>query len=292
MFEQLQQTITIGSFSIPLIIVLLIISWIIYSVAVRALYRGRETELKPVDNFIFTAAVIVLLGWKLSPVIFQFSTVIKNPAAVLYLPGGSAGFLIGAAAAAVYIVLSLLRIKEGRTSVIKNLLMNTAILVGAVVIIFSAGIAIQTRNAESDKSTGAVAGAYAPGFSEKDITGQTYSLSDYRGRYVVINFWASWCPPCRAELPELVRFYNDSGGGDIVFLSVNLFETERNPDGLKEFIQDENLPYPVIIDRDGRISDNYGVQTIPVTVVIDPDGRISSIKNGAVTASWLHAAVR
>ena len=291
MFDSLQRTANIFGLNIPWILILLILAWIIYVLAGRLLYKGRETVFKGADNIVFNALVIILLVWKLSPVIFQFSTVTANPAAVLYLPGGKGGIVLGAVAALLYCIITVFKAENPRQSLIKAIVLNFAVLAASAVITLSIGSFVLSRTGSRVQEGLPGIGAEAPDFRLEDIDGRIYSLSDYRGKIVVINFWASWCPPCRAELPELKEFYEETDDDVIEFLSINLYETEQQPDELPQFIEDEELPYPVLIDRSGSVTDDYRIRTIPVTAIISPDGKISRIKNGAVTKSWLRDAV-
>ena len=291
MFDSLQRTVNIFGLNIPWILILFILAWILYALAGRLLYKGRETVFKGADNIVFNALVIILLVWKLSPVIFQFSTVTANPAAVLYLPGGKVGIVLGAVAALLYCAITVFKAENPRQSLIKAIVLNFAVLAASAVITLSIGSFVLSRTGSRVQEGLLGIGAEAPDFRLEDIDGRIYSLSDYRGKTVVINFWASWCPPCRAELPELKEFYEETDDDVIELLSINLYETEQQPDELPQFIEDEELPYPVLIDRSGSVADDYGIRTIPVTAIISLDGKISRIKNGAVTKSWLMDAV-
>ena len=97
------------------------------------------------------------------------------------------------------------------------------------------------------------------------------TLSSYQGKVVILNFWATWCPPCRAEMPSmetLYQYYNDQG---LEMLAVNLRENSR---AVGQFIQRGGYTFPVLLDLDGKIGAAYGVEAIPTTYIIDRAGKI------------------
>jgi cytochrome c biogenesis protein CcmG/thiol:disulfide interchange protein DsbE len=126
---------------------------------------------------------------------------------------------------------------------------------------------------------------------EADITllgGETVNLADYRGQVVVLNFWATWCPPCRAEMPELDVYYRDHQADGLVMLAVN---SEEAPAAVQAYFQDFGFVIPVGIDRDGSLSNHFGVSGLPVTVVLDTDGIIHYRHTGLITRAVLDEQV-
>ncbi len=122
----------------------------------------------------------------------------------------------------------------------------------------------------------------APDFSLEDLQGNTRNLKDYRGKLVMLNFWATWCPPCRAEMPSMEQLYQEMRGEDFVMLAVNLREGRTKVAG---FTEEEGYNFPVLLDKDGQVgSQLYGVQAIPTTYLIAPDGTILGRKAG--TREW------
>ncbi|MET3574478.1 TlpA disulfide reductase family protein [Bhargavaea ullalensis] len=117
-------------------------------------------------------------------------------------------------------------------------------------------------------------GERAPDFQLMSTDGLPVRLSDFRGRKVVLNFWATWCPPCREEMPHMQRYYEAHGGGEAFeILAVNATHTERgNGKAVVPFIEDNGLQFPVVMDEDGAISEKYEVRAYPVTYVLDEDG--------------------
>lgn len=113
----------------------------------------------------------------------------------------------------------------------------------------------------------------APDFTQPDQSGKTISLSDYKGKYVLIDFWASWCHPCRDENPNLVKQYNLYKNKNFTILSVSL--DERKEDWLKA-IKEDKLPWKQVSDlkRNNEAKVKYGVQSIPDNFLINPDGKI------------------
>lgn len=112
-------------------------------------------------------------------------------------------------------------------------------------------------------------------FTLKDLEGKSHTLSDYQGKIIVLNFWASWCPPCRAEMPDLENFYQDSKGGDIAFLTVNLTDGIREKqETARNFIAENGYTFPVLLDLETKVAEEYYVGSIPTTFIIDKDGII------------------
>lgn len=138
-------------------------------------------------------------------------------------------------------------------------------------------------------SAGAASNAYpAPDFRLAALDGSSLALSDHRGRYVLLNFWATWCPPCRAELPDLVRFYQDHADQGFILIGVN---EQEPPAAVADFLRAQGLAFPVALDADGALLDRYGVQGMPSSFLVDPQGRVVHAWTGMIDRRTLEAAV-
>jgi len=111
----------------------------------------------------------------------------------------------------------------------------------------------------------------APDFSLVDMDGVKHTLSDYRGRVVVVNFWATWCPPCREEMPSMERAWQKLRHEDIVMLAVNVGEDE---DSIFEFTASYPVEFPLLLDQESVVIGNWPVRGLPTTFIIDPQGKI------------------
>tara|TARA_Y100000588_G_scaffold379402_2_gene461482 strand:- start:574 stop:1227 length:654 start_codon:yes stop_codon:yes gene_type:complete len=123
-------------------------------------------------------------------------------------------------------------------------------------------------------------GRAAPTFKLRFLDGSIAELTDFRGHYVLLNFWASWCGPCRGETPALQAFFLKQSPA-LVVVGVNQQET---PEMALEFTKAFTVTYPIALDRDGQVSSAYRVSTgLPVSFLIDPSGVIQRIHLGALT---------
>ncbi|MGP7815891.1 peroxiredoxin family protein [Niallia sp. 01092] len=112
-------------------------------------------------------------------------------------------------------------------------------------------------------------GAKAPDFSLKNLAGDTVKLSDYRGKKVMLNFWATWCPPCKQEMPTIQQFFKESGN-KVVILAVNIDGTED----VVDFVNNRHLTFPILLDEKDKVNELYKIITIPTTFFIDENGVI------------------
>ncbi len=135
----------------------------------------------------------------------------------------------------------------------------------------------------------AVANAPMVDFTLTSLDGQTVSLSDYAGRIVFLNFWATWCTPCQKELPEFVEFQAQQPADGAVILAVDVQESADQVAGFLERFDIRGLN--VLLDSEGMASDSYGIFNLPVTFVIDTDGIVRYPKYGAMTVADLNAYV-
>ncbi|MBO2534297.1 peroxiredoxin family protein [Rummeliibacillus suwonensis] len=115
----------------------------------------------------------------------------------------------------------------------------------------------------------------APDFSLKTLDGKEAKLSDYRGQKVILNFWATWCPPCKAEIPHMEKYYKNHAKKDHVeILAVNLTKSDKDENYIKDFIKSYDMTYPVLLDTEGEQQKQYEIVTIPTTFIIDTKGVI------------------
>ncbi|HLR75872.1 MAG TPA: TlpA disulfide reductase family protein [Virgibacillus sp.] len=136
----------------------------------------------------------------------------------------------------------------------------------------------ETASNDGPHKTGLEKGNIAPDFELKTLDGEKMKLSDFRGQRVMLNFWATWCPPCRAEIPDMQKFYEDK---DVEILAVNLYDTD-NEDDISEFIDEFGMTFPVLLDEGSAVSTTYQIQPIPTTYLIDSNGRIHNMAFGAL----------
>ena len=114
------------------------------------------------------------------------------------------------------------------------------------------------------------------------------SLADYRGRWVLVNFWASWCVPCREEAPLLQSFQRRHGDADFTVLGVD--SRDLSDDG-RSFVRRYGLSYPQLRDGDGAAAHDYGTTGVPENFLVDPRGRVRLLVRGPVTAEYLDDSV-
>ncbi len=113
----------------------------------------------------------------------------------------------------------------------------------------------------------------APGFTLEDMDGEEHALADYRGQVVLLNFWATWCPPCVREMPSMQRLYENLEGEAFSVVAVNQFET---PDHVFAWTgQLSTFPtFPILFDPDSALAQEFGVRGLPTTYLLDPEGRV------------------
>ena len=121
-------------------------------------------------------------------------------------------------------------------------------------------------------------GFLAPDFTLTTLDGKNMPLSSLRGKPVIVNFWATWCPPCRAEMPELEKLWQDYHRGDVMLLGVDQGES---PGAVERFAREVvGVTFPLLLDPRLEVATRYGVRALPTTFFIDRQGRIQDIKVG------------
>ena len=122
-------------------------------------------------------------------------------------------------------------------------------------------------------------GFSAPDFTLQTFEGESFNLSDLRGKAILVNFWASWCPPCRSEMPAMQRVYEDFQDQDFLVLAVNSTHQDNLGDAIT-FAQYHKLDFPILLDQDGSAGRSYDVRSLPTSFFIDPDGIIQDVVVG------------
>lgn len=136
-----------------------------------------------------------------------------------------------------------------------------------------------TEESEDDIEVGIEEGNRAPDFELETLDGDEVKLSDLKGERVLVNFWATWCPPCRAEIPDLQKFHEDT---DVTILAINATETEESHDNIPKFVKNFEMEFPVLLDEDSSVSTTYQAQALPTSYMVDSDGIIQYKAMGAM----------
>ncbi|MFR5337102.1 MAG: cytochrome c biogenesis protein CcdA [Blautia producta] len=148
-----------------------------------------------------------------------------------------------------------------------------------------------TDGSEGEKLTPAV------DFNLTDQYGNTHTLSQYKGKTIFLNFWGTWCPPCRAEMPDIQKLYEefDQEGEDaLVILGVaapNLGK-EKSEDGIKTFLEENGYTYPVLMDTEAELFQTYGITSFPTTIMIDRDGNLFGYATGQLNEETMRSIIQ
>jgi len=146
-----------------------------------------------------------------------------------------------------------------------------------------------TANTDEPSAVPVAVDYAAPDLALTDINGQPVSLQDYRGKVVLVNLWATWCPPCRAEMPTLEGYYRDHHNEGFVILAV---EAGGDPhDQIVNFAERFDLTFPVLEDPQGASLAAFRTQSLPSSFVIDPEGRVKLAWVGAISRTMLEKYV-
>lgn len=136
----------------------------------------------------------------------------------------------------------------------------------------------------------------APDFTLTDQFGESHTLSDYQGKIVFLNFWATWCSPCKSEMPDIQALYEAHGGNaeDLVVLGVAQpgVGREGSSEDIADFLTEGGYTYPVVMDEDGSVFAQYGIRAFPTTFMISSDGTVYGYVEGAISAEIMEDIVR
>ena len=152
------------------------------------------------------------------------------------------------------------------------------VVIGAAIM---GGFWIWASAVPTDATTGGLIpspreGFLAPEFTLESLAGDQISLSDVRGKIIVLNLWASWCPPCRAEMPALQRVYQENHERGLEVLAVNI-TAQDNLTAVEAFVQEFNLTFPILLDTSGKVGKAYLMRAFPTTFFIDQKGVIQRV---------------
>ena len=132
----------------------------------------------------------------------------------------------------------------------------------------------------------------APDFTVQDANGNNVSLSDFKGKPVVLNFWASWCPPCKAEMPDYEKMYQQYSSQGVVFMMVNMTDGSRETTATaKQFLKDSNYTFSAYFDVKSNAANTYGISSIPDSIFIDKSGNVVNAYEGMIDAATMKKSI-
>jgi peroxiredoxin len=153
------------------------------------------------------------------------------------------------------------------------------------------GNAVPSRTVAATGAEAAVlSSSLAPDFTAQSLDGTSVNLAQFKGQVVLLNFWATWCPPCVRETPRLVRVAEQYRGKGLVVLGINTTYQDDEAK-VRQFVRDQAISYAVLLDREGAVGKKYPARLMPTTYLIDPEGRIVSTKVGEVDEAALKEQV-
>ncbi len=130
----------------------------------------------------------------------------------------------------------------------------------------------------------------APAWQLQDLQGKSVKLSDFKGKVVLLNFWATWCPPCREEIPDLISLQKQYAGQGLVIIGISM--DEGGPAGVQRFAKKYGVNYPIVMGDD-KVSEAYGgIQVLPTTFIIDRKGKVVDGLLGATDRAGFEAKIK
>jgi peroxiredoxin len=140
---------------------------------------------------------------------------------------------------------------------------------------------------ESSLTVGINQGNLAPDFELQTPDGESVKLSDFRGKKVIVNMWATWCPPCKAEMPDMQKFYEQYKNENVSILAVNMTTSEKSIDDVTAFLDEFGITFPVVLDQQNEVAEVYQVYALPSSYIIDSNGIIQQKITGPMNLEMM-----
>ncbi len=276
----IQGSITLGPFAIPSLLLLILAASAAGHITVLLLYGKERT--KEASDRLFTLLLVYTGVWRLSLFLTHSDALKGSLSALLVLPGGRINHIM--AASALFLTLAVMTIgkKMDRRQLLTFSMLCAAIFFSYALLYLPARRFIpepaQPDNVQKIRIT--------------TVDGREEDLMIDGARATVINFWASWCPPCRAEIPELRRWWRLQDREELRFYALNMTGSEKSPRELQDFIREEARELPVYLDGAGRAASAFNISALPTTMVFNREGELVASRTGAVDLPWLEGAVK
>ncbi len=156
---------------------------------------------------------------------------------------------------------------------------NIQIVIGVLAILFVTILVLKSQSFQQEGVQKAILGKSVGDFTLLDLDGETVNLSDYQGKYVLLNAWATWCPPCRAEMPDLNKFHQVHQARGFEILAINAGETREIA---AQFADTYGLGFKIVLDSDSNVLNSLGITGFPTSILIDPQGKVAMIHIGMI----------
>ena len=130
-------------------------------------------------------------------------------------------------------------------------------------------------------------GSTAPDFTLKTLAGDTATLSHFQGRPVFLNFWATWCKPCRSEMEQIASAYRAHVDEGLQVFAIDLTDQERKLNDVRKFVEELQMPFPVLLDEKGKVRKRYALRGVPTSVFIDAGGVVRLVNPGPITSETI-----
>jgi peroxiredoxin len=162
-----------------------------------------------------------------------------------------------------------------------------SIIRGIILLVLACAIIYTIYNSATKEKVEALAdGDQAPDFELVDLEGNTHRLSDYKGQGVFLNFWGTWCEPCKKEMPAMERQYQQFKDQGVQVLAVNIAQSKFE---VQNFVDQYDLTFPVVIDKTKSVMQAYNVGRLPATYLISPDGKVKKIPPGELSEQQIQS---
>ena len=180
------------------------------------------------------------------------------------------------------------RVNDGSKILFMALMLTAVVMTGVTCVVVVVLSSLAGGQSDQPPVSGDRSHGNAPDFTLTDLDGHPVSLSQFRGQPVVVNFWATWCPPCRAEVPHFRQAYEQEQG-KVVFLSIAVDEPAS---AVRRFAEENEMPFTILLDDDGKVASEYRVSGIPVTFFINRDGEIMVRYVGQMSSHAIEEGLR
>ena len=265
----------------------------------RLPFRLDKVAMNPVTalvlGFTFSFAWTPCVGPALSSVLLMASSSGSSAAGFLLIGLYTLGFALPFLAVGLFTG-TVLNFFRSHQSIVRWTVKLGGILLIVMGVLTIAGASGQTAGASAQDQQEEQTSVAAPDFTLTDQFGESHTLSDYQGKIVFLNFWATWCGPCKSEMPDIQALYEAHGGNaeDLVVLGVAQpgVGREGSREDIADFLSEGGYTYPVVMDEDGSVFAQYGIRAFPTTFMILSDGTVYGYVEGALSADIMEDIVR